>query len=85
MDMSFSSACRILKKELKMKSYKITVEPLLKDEHKAQRKKFANWARKKFWKEDTMRIIFSDETMLDLDSINMKQRPLGFNVDFLWW
>ena len=46
MDMSFSSAYRILRKDLKIKLYKKTVEPLLKDEHKAQWKKFANWARK---------------------------------------
>ena len=58
MDMSFSSAYRILRKDLKMKPYEKTVEPLLKDEQKAQREKFANWARKKFRKEDTMRILF---------------------------
>ena len=46
MDMFFSSAYRVLKKDLKMKSYKVTIEPLLKGEYKAQRKKFANWARK---------------------------------------
>ena len=68
-DMSFSSAYRIPKKDLKMKPYKKTVEPLLKDEHKAQRTKFANWARKKFWKEDTMRILFFNEKMFDLDGI----------------
>ena len=56
MDMSSSSSpYRIARKDLKMKPYKITVEPLLNDEHKAQRKKFAHWARKKFQKEDTMR------------------------------
>ena len=39
MDMSsFSSAYRILRQTLEMKPYKIAVEPLLKDEHKAQRK-----------------------------------------------
>ena len=54
MDMSFSSAYRIFRKDLKMKLYKQTVELLLNDEHKAQRKKFANWARKKFRKEDTI-------------------------------
>ena len=69
MDMSFSSAYRILEKDFKMKPYKKTVEPLLKDEHKAQRKKFANWARKKLRKEDTMRILFSNEKMFDLGSI----------------
>ena len=49
-----------------MKLCKKTLEPLLKDEHKAQRKKFANCSRKKFRKE---RILFSDETMFDLDGI----------------
>ena len=68
MDMSSLSALRILRKDLKMKPYKITVEPLLKDKHKAQRKKFASWVGKKFRK-DTMRILFPDETMFDLDSV----------------
>ena len=52
-----------------MKLYKITVEPLLKDEHKAQQKRFSNWARKKFQKEDKMTIPFSDEKTFDLDGI----------------
>ena len=67
--MPFSSAYRIFRKDLKMKLYNITVEPLPKDEHKAQRKKVANWARKKFQKVDTIRILFSDEKMFDLDGI----------------
>ena len=56
-----------------MKPYKETVGPLLKDEHKAQRKKFANWARKKFRKGDTMRILFPNETMFGLDGIYNSQ------------
>ena len=78
MDMSFSSACRILRKDLKMKPCKITVELLLKDEHKAQRKKFSIWERKKFQKEDTMRIVFSDEKCLILTvSITVKMIVYG--------
>ena len=69
MDMFFSNAYRILRKDLKMKPYKITVEPLLKDEHKAEQKKFSTWERKKFQKEDTVRIVFSHEKMFDLDGI----------------
>ena len=50
-----------------MKPYKRTVEPLLKDEHKAQRKKFGNWERKKVpERDDAMRILFSDEKMFNL-------------------
>ena len=52
-----------------MKPYKITVKSLLKEEHNTQWKKFANWTRKKFRKDDTMRILFSDEKMFDLDGI----------------
>ena len=73
MHMSFSSAYRVLTKDLKMKPYKITVEPPVKDEHNAQRKKFANWERKKLQKEDTMRIVFSDEKLFDLDGIYNSQ------------
>ena len=69
MDTSFSSAYRILRKDLKMKSYRITVEFLLKDEHKAQ----PNWPRKEFRKEDTMRILFSNEKIFDLDGIYNSQ------------
>ena len=47
MDMSFSSAYRILREDLKMKPYKKTVEPLLKDERKAQRKKIHQLGEKK--------------------------------------
>ena len=56
-----------------MKLYKTTVELLLKDEHKAQRKKIRQLGGKKFWKEDTMRILFFDEKMFDLDGIYNSQ------------
>ena len=45
-----------------MKPYKITIESLLKNEHKVQRKIGRE-------KKDTMRILYSDEKMFDLDSI----------------
>ena len=82
MDMSFLNAYRILKKDLKIKTYKRAVKPLLKDEHKAQLEKFANWARKKFWKKHTMRIRFSDQKkMLDLDGVYNREnnRIWAFN------
>ena len=78
---SFSSAHRILRKDLKMKPYKITVEPLLKDEHEAQRKKFINWERKKFRKEETMRILFSDEKMFDLDGIYISENDRIWTIN----
>ena len=63
-----------------MKPFKRTVEPLLKDKHKAQRKKFANRTRKsseRRYNENT----FSHEKMFDLDDVcnNQNDRLWAFN------
>ena len=39
-DISYGSARRILKNDLKLRSYKMVIEPLLTDEHKEKRKIF---------------------------------------------
>ena len=78
MDMSFSSAYRIVRKDLKMKTYKINVEPPLKNEYKTQRKKFANWVRKEFRKEDTMRILFSDEKKSLILTVSMTVKMIVY-------
>ena len=44
-------------------------EPLLTNEHKEKRMKFANWIRTNFRKENTMNILFLDENMFDIDGI----------------
>ena len=44
-------------------------EPMLTDEHKAKRLKFTNWLRTNIGKEDTMKILFSDEKLFDIDGI----------------
>ena len=56
-------------------------ESVLKDEYKVQRKRFANWTRKKFRKEDTMRIFFSDEKMFDLDGIYHSENDRIWSVN----
>ncbi|CAF1656820.1 unnamed protein product [Rotaria magnacalcarata] len=61
---------RILKNDLELQAYKIQKEPLLTDEHKEKRIKFANWIRTNFRKEDTMNILFSDEKMFDIGTVN---------------
>jgi hypothetical protein len=68
-DISKSSAHRILKENLELYPYKMIIEPKLTDEHKIKRKKFAKWVFNNFRKEDTMRILFSDEKMFDIDGI----------------
>ena len=44
-------------------------------------KKFANWYRKKFWKEDTTRILFSDERMFDLDGIYNSENDRTWTIN----
>ena len=46
---------------------------MLTEEHKAKRLKFENWLRTNFRKEDTMKILFSDEKLLDIDGIYNSQ------------
>ena len=53
-----TSAQRILKDDLKLKSYRIKVQPKISQDQKAKRLKFANWIRTNFRKEDTLRFIF---------------------------
>ena len=69
---SFKSVHRIMKNDLQLKAYKKTVEPLLTDLQKVKRKKFCNWIHNNFNKEQTLRILFSDE-MFDLDGVYNSQ------------
>ena len=46
---------------------------MLTNEHKEKRVKFANWIRTKFRKENTMKILFSNEKMFDIDGIYNSQ------------
>jgi len=68
-NISERSVRRILKNDLGLKPYKKRIEPLLTDTHKAKRIMFANWIRHNFRKEQTMKIIFSDEKMFDLNGM----------------
>ena len=64
-----TSIHRILKENLKYCAYKKIVQPFLTDAHKAERKAFANWTRTNFRKEQTTRILFSDEKIFDIDGV----------------
>ena len=55
---SRTSAQRILKDDLKLKSYRIKVQPKVSEDQKAKRLKFANWIRTNFRKEDTEIFVF---------------------------
>ena len=66
---SRTTAQRILKDDLKLKSYRIKVQPKIPEDQKTKRLKFTNWIRANFCKEDTLRFLFSDEKMFDIDGV----------------
>ena len=69
LDVSERSMRRILKDDLGLRPYKKRLEPLLTDIHKNKRLAFANWIRNNFRKKQTMKILFTDEKMFDLDGM----------------
>ena len=73
MRISRTSAQRILKDHLKLKSCRIKVQPKISEDQKAKRLKFANWIRTNFRKENTLRFLFSDEKMFDIDGVYNSQ------------
>ncbi|CAF4992662.1 unnamed protein product [Rotaria socialis] len=74
LSISRTSVRRILRDDLQYHAYKMRVVPLLKDEHKAKRKtKISNWIRTYFKKKTTMKILFSDEKMFDIDEVYNSQ------------
>ena len=55
---SRTSAQRILKDDLKIKSYRIKVQPKISEDRQAKRLKSANWIRTNFRKEDSEIFVF---------------------------
>ncbi|CAF1539176.1 unnamed protein product, partial [Didymodactylos carnosus] len=72
---------RILKNDLKCHPYKKIIEPKLTDSHKAERKKFANWVRNNFQKEQIMKILFLDEKIFDINGVYNSQNDRIWAVD----
>ena len=81
LDISDRSVRRIMKKDLGLRLYKKVIEPLLSNDQKIKRRKFANWVRTNFRKEDTMRILFSDEKFFDIDGVCNSQNDRVWAVD----
>ncbi|CAF1350541.1 unnamed protein product [Rotaria magnacalcarata] len=69
------------RKKKRLHHYKKVVEPLLSDDQKIKRKKFANWIRTHFRKEETMRILFSEEKFFDIDGIYNSQNDRVWAID----
>ena len=81
LDISNGSVVGILKQDLGYRSYKKRVQPALTDFEKSKRMKFANWLRHNFRKENTLRILFSDEKMFDLDGMYNAQNHRIWTVN----
>ena len=58
---------RILRNDLGLQAYKVQNKLLLTIEHKEKRVKFASWIRTNYRKENTMKILFSDEKTFDIN------------------
>ena len=71
------SVRRIMKNDLDLCPYKTVIEPLLSDDQKIIRKKFANWVRTNLRKGETMRILFSDEKFFNIDSVYNSRNERG--------
>ena len=70
-----------MKNDLGLRPYKIVLEPLLSDGRKTKQKKLANWVRTNFRKEETMRILFSDEKFSDIDGVYNSQSDRVWALD----
>ena len=51
------------------------------DTEKLKRKKFANWVGTNFKKEDILKVLFSDEKMIDIDEVYNAQNDRVWTVD----
>ena len=45
------------------------IKPALAEEHKEKRKNFANWIRTNFQKQETLKILFYDEELVDINGV----------------
>ena len=70
-----------MKKDLGFRPYKKVIELLLSNNQKIKRKKFVNWLRTNFRKEDTVRILFSNEKFFDIDNVYNSQNDRVWAVD----
>lgn len=60
---------RIVKEDLGLRAYHITIEPKLTDAHKQARITFAYWVRRSLTKASIQKILFTDEKYFTVDGI----------------
>ena len=73
LDISQASVRRIMKNDLRLRSYKIVIEPLLFNDEKIKWRRFANWVRTNFRNNETMRMLSSNTKCFDIDVVYNSQ------------
>jgi transposase len=68
-----SSIQRVLKKDLQLKPYRERSIPYLTALHKEKRITFVNWVRKNIRKDDSRKILFSDEKKFTINGVYNSQ------------
>lgn len=81
LNVSRTTIQRIIKKDLGLKSYKKRVIPKVTTVQQAKRRSFAIWARKNVRKDDTKKILFSDEKCFDINGCYNRQNDRIWAVD----
>ena len=66
---SHKSAHKIHRNDFGCRPHKHVIEPALTEEHKEERKKFANWIPTNFRKRETLKILFCDEKLFGIDGV----------------
>jgi hypothetical protein len=74
LNISATSAHRILTIDFGCHAYKIIKELAIKERQKTDRKAFAAWVLQNFRKEDTRKILFSDEKNFNIDGVYNSQK-----------
>jgi predicted 2-oxoglutarate/Fe(II)-dependent dioxygenase YbiX len=76
-----STIQRVLKKDLQLKPYRERSIPYLTPLHKKKRIAFVNWVRKNIRKDDSRKILFSDEKKFTINGVynSTKHKNMGSN------
>ena len=81
LDINRESVRRILREDLRLRPYKKTIQPFMTDTHKEKRRAFCKWVLKNFNHRHSMRILFSDEKIFDLDGMYNSQNDRVWATD----
>ena len=73
LQISERSSGRIVKEDLGLYAYRITVQPKLTDAQKQSRIRFAYWVRRSLTKASIRKIMFTDEKYFTVDGIFNRQ------------